>query len=207
MHPDRFCDWIGKDHSHIGQYGKDACTNTNTTGLLHLLIRTVSKGGNLEINFGPEGDGRISPAMVEPLLGVGRWLETNGESIYGTRAFPFGRNVSECSSDSAAQTDRPAKCTTFRTEADGSKTVYVLYFRMPQLRGATQSTRKISLDHLRPTQGKTVATQLPFAAPLRTSGGASGAPFEIEVPVRGPDDLRCEHDLCHAFVFKITHVQ
>ena len=66
----------------VTQADADACcTSTNTTGLVHLLVRTVAKSGNLEINFGPAGDGRLPTAMVQPLLGTGRWLETNGEAI------------------------------------------------------------------------------------------------------------------------------
>ena len=56
----------------VTQADADACcTSTNTTGLVHLLVRTVAKSGNLEINFGPAGDGRLPTAMVQPLLGTG----------------------------------------------------------------------------------------------------------------------------------------
>jgi len=39
----------------------------------------------LLLNIGPKPDGTIPPEQVEVLLEIGRWLEVNGEGIYGTR--------------------------------------------------------------------------------------------------------------------------
>ena len=36
--------------------------------------------------MGPEPDGSIPAAALERLKGIGRWLEQNGESVYGTTA-------------------------------------------------------------------------------------------------------------------------
>ena len=82
VHTARWCDWslqYGDGHCPVGRVTSQAdvdrcCTSTNTTGLVHLLVRTVAKSGNLEINFGPTGDGRLPASMVRPLLGTGRWL-------------------------------------------------------------------------------------------------------------------------------------
>jgi len=49
------------------------------------LVDIVSKNGNLLLNIGPRADGTIPEVMKERLLGIGRWLEINGEAIYGTR--------------------------------------------------------------------------------------------------------------------------
>ncbi|GAB4343943.1 MAG: alpha-L-fucosidase [Candidatus Abyssubacteria bacterium] len=56
-----------------------------STELIHILINTVSMNGNLLLNIGPTADGRIPVIMQERLMDIGRWLEVNGESIYGTR--------------------------------------------------------------------------------------------------------------------------
>jgi alpha-L-fucosidase len=52
--------------------------------LILILIDVVSNGGNLLLNVGPTSDGRIPVFMRERLLDIGKWLEINGEAIYGT---------------------------------------------------------------------------------------------------------------------------
>ncbi len=61
------------------------------TAAVRLLIDTVARGGNLLLDVGPTADGRIPLIQVDRLLAIGRWLETYGESIYGTTRAPFTR--------------------------------------------------------------------------------------------------------------------
>jgi alpha-L-fucosidase len=51
--------------------------------LIKKLVECVSKGGNMILNVGPDGDGNIPPQSLEILEQIGDWMETNGESIYG----------------------------------------------------------------------------------------------------------------------------
>lgn len=60
--------------------------------LIETLVDVASKGGNFLLNVGPTAEGLIPLASVERLSGMGRWLEANGESIYGTTASPFSRH-------------------------------------------------------------------------------------------------------------------
>lgn len=53
--------------------------------LIGLLVSTVANNGNLLLNIGPKADGTIPEEQVKRLLELGRWLETNGDGIYGTR--------------------------------------------------------------------------------------------------------------------------
>ncbi len=53
--------------------------------LVHDLVDIVSKNGNLLLNIGPKPDGTIPEGYVNGLRGLGEWLRTNGEAIYGTR--------------------------------------------------------------------------------------------------------------------------
>ncbi len=51
--------------------------------LIKKLVECVSKGGNLILNVGPDGDGRFPPESVAILKELGAWMARNGESIYG----------------------------------------------------------------------------------------------------------------------------
>ncbi len=57
--------------------------------ILQMLVNVVDRGGNMLLNVGPDPDGIIPPAHVALLTDVGKWLDKNGKSIYGTRAGPF----------------------------------------------------------------------------------------------------------------------
>jgi len=68
--------------------------------LIHNLVDIVSKGGNYLLNVGPTSQGLIPQPSVERLQAIGKWLQTNGESIYGTgascfAALPWGRCTSK----------------------------------------------------------------------------------------------------------------
>ncbi|MBI4601832.1 MAG: alpha-L-fucosidase [Planctomycetes bacterium] len=56
---------------------------------IRYLVDAVGLGSNLLLNVGPTPEGKIPPEAVEILLGMGRWLEENGEAIYGTRQGPW----------------------------------------------------------------------------------------------------------------------
>ena len=53
--------------------------------LVRSFVDIVSKNGNLLLNVGPMADGTIPDLQQERLLGLGQWLQTNGEAIYDTR--------------------------------------------------------------------------------------------------------------------------
>lgn len=52
--------------------------------LIRYLVRTAGKGANLLLNIGPKPDGTLPEEALERLEAIGRWLEANGETIYGT---------------------------------------------------------------------------------------------------------------------------
>ena len=59
--------------------------------LIRNLVDIASKGGNYLLNVGPTAEGEIPTPCVERLEAIGRWMDVNHESIYGTQASPFHR--------------------------------------------------------------------------------------------------------------------
>jgi alpha-L-fucosidase len=60
-----------------------------------MLVDLVSRGGNLLLDIGPTGDGRIPVIMQQRLVEIGEWLKRNGEAIYGTRPWARTRQWTE----------------------------------------------------------------------------------------------------------------
>lgn len=54
--------------------------------IVRALVECVSKNGNLLLNVGPDAWGVIPEQSVDVLKDVGRWMEKNGDSIYGCGA-------------------------------------------------------------------------------------------------------------------------
>lgn len=55
--------------------------------LIQHFCELVAHGGGLTLNVGPMADGTIPLIQQERLRALGRWLEVNGEAIYGTRPY------------------------------------------------------------------------------------------------------------------------
>lgn len=53
--------------------------------LLDLLCSCVSKGGNLLINVGPDGDGHFPKETLASIKKIGAWMNTCGEALYGNQ--------------------------------------------------------------------------------------------------------------------------
>ena len=51
--------------------------------LIRKLVECVSKGGNMLLNVGPDARGNFPEESVSRLKEIGKWMEKNGESIYG----------------------------------------------------------------------------------------------------------------------------
>jgi alpha-L-fucosidase len=67
-----------KDHAYKG-----------TDEVIRLLVGAAGRNANLLLNVAPKPDGTMPAEAIERLTEVGRWLETHGDSIYGTREGPI----------------------------------------------------------------------------------------------------------------------
>src|SRR6185295_2264554 len=56
---------------------------------IQILAKAAARGGNILMNVGPMGDGRMDPKDVAILKGIGEWWVWNGESIRGTTRTPL----------------------------------------------------------------------------------------------------------------------
>jgi alpha-L-fucosidase len=79
-----------------GSWGYHAGDNNwkSTDTLIFNLVDCASKGGNYLLNVGPNSLGEIPAASVERLEAVGKWLNQNGEAVYGSKASPFPKPLS-----------------------------------------------------------------------------------------------------------------
>jgi alpha-L-fucosidase len=57
--------------------------------IVNCLVNCVSKNGNLLLNVGPDARGNIPDESLCILSEVGKWLDKNGESVYGCGASTF----------------------------------------------------------------------------------------------------------------------
>jgi len=74
---------IGHSFGYNQNEGPEDYLSVNT--LVRMFVDNVSKNGNLLVGVGPMADGRIPALQQERLVGLGAWLQVNGEAIFATR--------------------------------------------------------------------------------------------------------------------------
>ena len=73
----------------------DETSYLTSSAVVRMLVDIVSKNGNLLLNVGPRADGSIHELQRKCLLGLGAWMDINGEAIRATR--PWTRAESKTS--------------------------------------------------------------------------------------------------------------
>lgn len=135
------------------------------------------------LNFGPRSDGAFDDAQTQLMLGIGKWLDVNGEAIYGTRRWTrFG--------EGPAIDNKPAYTGAdirFTTTGD---TLYAILMAWPGEKAVITS-----LAGGRNLKGKINKVELlGHKGDLAFTGDAQG--LAVAMPAAQP----CEH----AFALKIT---
>lgn len=62
---------------------------TDFDDLIRMMVNVVCRDGNWLVNIGPDRNGKLSGRIVSRMREIGDWLNTYGESVYGTRGGPW----------------------------------------------------------------------------------------------------------------------
>jgi alpha-L-fucosidase len=100
--------------------------------IIDMLVDIVSKNGNLLMNVPPKEDGTLDPQAVHILEEMGRWMDINGEAIYGTRPWiKFGERPAVMEADHFRDRDIALTWRDIRFTTKG-KTLYAISHGWPQ---------------------------------------------------------------------------
>jgi alpha-L-fucosidase len=150
------------------------------------LVDIVSKNGALLLNLGPKPDGTIPEEDERILLDIGRWLDINGEAVYGTRPWrTFGEGPTHVASGSFTDTKRQAFTSQDIRYTQKGNAVYAILLAWPTDRKVTLRALS-SWSSLCPSEIKNVQL-LGCDAPVKWQRHGGG--LTVEFPEKQP----CEH--------------
>lgn len=147
--------------------------------LTQILAETISCGGNMLLNIGPTGDGRIDPMFEERLKEMGDWLKVNGEAVYSSKPWT---HQNDTVTDNVWYTSKPSSSGT---------DVYAFMLKWPK-------TGLLTLGAVSPTTETTVSLlgyQGTVAWNKRSGGG-----IDILMPVLAENQMPCKW----AWIFKLV---
>lgn len=152
---------------------------TNAANVIRSLVDNVSRNGNYMLNISPRSDGTIPDEQKQILLTVGKWLETNGDAIYYTRAWvKYGENNPG---------NYTPKQPNYRFTTKGN-TLYVIAIGWPEKQAIIKS---LAIDSVK---GKVKnVSLLGYSGTLKFIQDHEG--LKIEMPAEKPADI--------AFAFKV----
>ncbi len=143
-------------------------TYKSTYAILSMLVKIVSRGGNLLLNVGPNGNGEWDADAYARLHEIGDWMQVNGEGIYGTKA------VAPYQEDNVYYT---------------AKGDYVYAFWVPE-EECQALPAQIRIGAFKPVSPRAV-TLLGGKRALKWAKTEDGVVIDVPAPVR--KQLPCEH--------------
>jgi alpha-L-fucosidase len=70
-------------------YHRDNVDHKPAALLVQMLVDSVSMGGNMLLNIGPDGRGAIAPRDAATLAEIGAWMELHRGAVVGAGHAPF----------------------------------------------------------------------------------------------------------------------
>jgi alpha-L-fucosidase len=164
--------------------------------LVHLLVNTVGRGGNLCLNIGPAADGTIPGIMEQRLKDIGSWLAVNGDGIYGTKAWHNPAEKKKTTADASAEKKEKSAA-----EAASTKTGKTVFYTIKGDDLYVLSTQwpagGITIPELTFPKGTSIAL---LGSAAKASFINTGKAVRILPPVVTPSTLQSKY----AYVFKIN---
>jgi alpha-L-fucosidase len=156
-------------------------------------VDNVSKNGHLLLNVGPKANGEIPEPAKDCLLGIGAWLEVNGEAIYGTTPWvTYGEGPTQMKRTGAFSEQEEVQYTAqdirFTVKDDA---LFAICLGWPGERVTIKSAAALYESEIRSIEMLGVDQALDWTL---TADGLT-----ISTPTERPCD--------HAYVFKITRQQ
>jgi alpha-L-fucosidase len=169
--------------------------------MLNLLADLASKGINYLLNIGPTAEGIVPDVSVRRLEEIGRWMDLNGEAIYGTSASPFAYGF-----DWGSMTQKGNTLYLMFSEWPGETfTLYGLRNKVHDARLLADPSQAIRLSQRRDEEvdNDVLELRLPTAAPdkyvsvvaLDLDGPANVEPLPLQQPDGAVDLLATMADL------------
>ena len=142
-------------------YSKTDNSHKPTSFFVQLLAKSASRGGNLLLNIGPQGDGAMDVKDLQILSGLAKWMSTNGESIY-----------------KAGKSELPVQ--SWGVTTYGNSKLYLHVFNWP-------SNGKLPIGRI--TSGLGKAYLLSNVSKLLTVNRLANGDLELNVPKQAPDSM------------------
>jgi len=158
--------------------------------IIDAFVDIVSKNGNLLLNISPKADGTIDAQAETILREMGKWMDVNGEAIYGTRPWKiYGEGPTVVEAGNFKEQTKPSTAQDIRFTTKGDY-LYAICLGWPG-DGAILAVKSLATER-RPHEISEVKL-LGYGGPVKWRRDSEA--LKIQLPAQKPGD--------YAFAFKI----